>query len=184
MWFVLIKKKENHLTQKEKHMSNYLKKFLFSVLILMMPYMNSASNSMDSAEYDGSSIRTRKVSFVEEDRQDVLSFSKPSTTSKVVILEDSKVSWTSYLSSSVKSIFQGTYGIMEYTIRNPQKTMIIGLVLACQAVAAADCCCACSGGILFVEPFPNITECKRDCVELNQTMYECRPFDGFKCWGY
>lgn len=38
--------KEKHLIQKEKHMSNYLKKILFSLLILVLPYMNSAPKAM------------------------------------------------------------------------------------------------------------------------------------------
>ena len=48
-------------------MSNYLKKSLFTLLILMVPYMNFASKAMDIEDHDGSTIRTHKVSFDSED---------------------------------------------------------------------------------------------------------------------
>jgi hypothetical protein len=103
-------------------MSNYLKKILFVFLIFMMPFMNFASKSMDMEDYEGSSVRVRKVS-----------------------LEDSRNSWKSYLSSSVMSAVQKAYDIVDYTTRNPQKSMIIGVCLAYQFTAvAARCSCFCS----------------------------------------
>lgn len=47
-------------------MPNYPKKFLFSLLILMMPYVSSASKAMDTEDYDGSATSTREVCFVTE----------------------------------------------------------------------------------------------------------------------
>lgn len=44
---IFVKKKEGNQLKKEKHMSNYLKKSLFTLLILMMPYMNSLSKAME-----------------------------------------------------------------------------------------------------------------------------------------
>ena len=142
----VYKEKRKHLTQKEQHMFNYLKKILFTLMILGIPYMNSASKAMDGEDHEGFTVRARKVSFVTEDRQDVRSFTKHSTPSQVVSLEDSKISWTSYLSSSVMSAAQRAYDIVDYTTRNPQKASIIGLCLAYQVVAAAaDCKCYCNG---------------------------------------
>jgi hypothetical protein len=40
-------------------MSNYLKKFLFTILIFGMPYMNSTSNAMDNVNKAGD--RTRGI---------------------------------------------------------------------------------------------------------------------------
>ena len=135
-------------------MPNYLKKILFSLLILVTPYMDSASNAMnEDSDYNGSTIRARNVSFVSNDQQDVQSFSKPSTTSKVENLEDSKVSWTSYLYSPVKSISQSAYEIMDFAIQKPKVATFIGLSYMISAAVALDCTscykCACYGS-----PYP------------------------------
>src|SRR5258708_394764 len=49
---VLVKKKKNYLIKRKKYMSNVLKKFLFSILILVIPHMNSASKAMDPVRLD------------------------------------------------------------------------------------------------------------------------------------
>lgn len=125
-------------------MSKYLKKLLFSLLILMMPYMNSASKAMDEENNYDSSVRVRKVStLLEEERQDVLSFAQPSTTSNVVNLEDSKVSWMSYLSSPVKRISQNIEKIINFAVEHPRSATVMGLFHLINA-ANAMCHCYCS----------------------------------------
>lgn len=122
-------------------MSNYLKKTLFTLLILMMPYMNFASKAMDDGDYEGSSVRSRKVSFVTEDQKDVSSFVTKSVSSQVASLEESPTSWASYLLSPAKMAIQCAYDVVNFTTQNPKKTMIIGVLLTYQftAVAAQNC---------------------------------------------
>lgn len=125
-------------------MFNYLKKSLFSVLILMMPYMNSVSKAMDDGDYEGASVRVHKVSFAIEDQKDVSSSLKQSISSQVKSLEDPQNSWMSYLMFPVKNVVQNAYDILDYTTCNPQKAMIIGVVMAYQVTSvAAMCYCTC-----------------------------------------
>jgi hypothetical protein len=51
-------------------------------------------------------------------------------------LSDSKVSWTSYLSSPIKRISQNTYDIVDFSIKNPKIATVIGLNLLLPVVAA------------------------------------------------
>jgi hypothetical protein len=118
-------------------MSNYLKKFLFTLMIFAVPYMNSALKAMDVEDPESSIVRTSTVSFVKEDQKDVQSFEKHSTNSKVVSLEDSQSSWKSYLFSPVKMVVQSTSNILDCITRNPKKTMIIGALLANLLVGVA-----------------------------------------------
>lgn len=118
-------------------MSNYSKKFLFTLLILFVPYMNSASKAMEE-DYEGSSVRAHKVSFVIEDQQKVQSLTKQSTSSQAVNLEDSQSSWTSYLRYPTKLAVQGTYGIIDYAIKHPIPAIATSLLLTTSIVEAAE----------------------------------------------
>lgn len=129
-------------------MSNYIKKILFTILIIVIPYMNSASKAMDVEDYERSSVRARNVGFVAENLQEVQSFSNLSTSSNVKSFEDSKNSWASYLYSPAKSFIQKTYEVIDFTTRNPSRAIIIGGFLALQVTTAAAACydiCTASG---------------------------------------
>lgn len=173
-------------------MYKHLQKSLICLLLFAMPYMNLSLKAMDTEDYDSSTtnrfIRANKNISVKEksdNSSDISSFVIQSISSQVESLEDSKFSWTSYLISPVKSVVQRAYGIVDYTIRNPQKSMIIGVCLAYQVTAVvADCCCACEDGYLLKKPAYNKSDCNYKCLEYyNVSMYECSPFNGLKCWG-
>lgn len=164
-------------------MSHYLKKILFTLLIIIMPYMNAASKAMDDGDYEGSSVRVSKVSFVTEDQQDVSSSVKPSTSYQVVSSEDSQTSFSSYLVSSVKAPFQMANEFIDIAIQNPRKGLFIGLVLAYQVVAvAADCNCVCydvgnKNNKQFIGRFSDFNMCFRACSQLvgNWNIDACNP---------
>ena len=117
-------------------MSNYLKKILFFLLIFITPYINFASNAMNVEDYDSSTIRARRVSFVKEDQQNVPSFSKSSSTSEVRSLEDPEVFW----SFPVKSVFHGAYKIIEFATQKPKIAMFIGLSYMIPVIEAGYKC--------------------------------------------
>lgn len=169
-------------------MSNYLKKFLFSVLILMIPYMNSVSKAMDDGDYEGSSVRARKVSFITENQKDVSSSIKQSTSSPVESLEDSKVFWTSYLLSPVKVAIQGTYDVVNFTTQNPRKAMIIGVLLVYQATAVAAqltmepgryCHAVCTNKTLSF--CSNLAPNYATCMSENPDIRACKYLSTAKC---
>jgi hypothetical protein len=128
-------------------MSNYLKKLLFSALILTMPYMNSASKAMDDGDYEGSSVRIHKVSLMTEDQKNVSSSIKQSTSSQVVSSEDSQMSWASYMISPVKATFQIANEFINLATHNPKLAMAVGFTYTLQAAAALDCACYCISSI-------------------------------------
>lgn len=163
-------------------MTKYLKKILFSLLIIAIPYMNSASNAMDKEDHDGSTVRASKVSFFEEDKQDCLSFSKPSNLSKTSNLEDSKVSWTSYLSSPVKKIGQNIENIINFAVEHPRAATVVGLLYLTNAAAAveamieATCQCVCKSSSSPSFPFGcsvNAAQCAGQCSAHNYIFVSC-----------
>jgi hypothetical protein len=154
-------------------MSNYLKKILFAVLILMMPNMNSASKAMDSEDFEGSTIRAHKVSFVTEDQKDVSSSVQQSTSYQVESLEDSQTSWASYLISPVKFVFQSSYELMNFATQSPQKALFVGAFLTYQVAAVAaqcSCNCVCNGP---VGVSPSILDCVKTCNLTQQRFNGC-----------
>lgn len=182
---VLVKKREKNNSKGKKHMSNYLKKTLFTILIFMMPYMNSVSNAMDGEDYKGSGVRARNVSFVTEDRQDVSSSVQQSTSSQVEGLEESPTSWSSYLISPVKSVFQGTYEIMDFAIKRPKIATLIGLSYMISVAAAAnctgcyqcDCICVDMSCRTCIKPYgnvPDVNSCINVCNALGNYFSSCK----------
>ena len=162
-------------------MSNYLKKFLFTLMILAVPYMSSTLKAMDVENYESSTVRTSKISFAKEDQKDVQSFTKHQINSKVVNSEDSKSSFLSYLLSPVKKVAQSSYNVLDFVTRNPKKTMIIGVVLAYQLVSvAADYYCVFNCGIwgntTYPAAYPDYSACMQytPCTrETCLTYHEC-----------
>lgn len=144
-------------------MYTYLKKILFSLLIIMMPHINIASKAMDTEECDRPTASARKIRVIEKNQNDVTSFTQRSTSSQPINLEDSKISWTSYLIiSPVKSMVQSAYNVLDYVTRNPGKAVIIVLSLACQSSAVAaqqieGCFCFCKNNISGVEMYYGAT---------------------------
>ena len=170
-------------------MSNYLKKSLFTLLVLTVPYMNSASKAMDIEDYDGSTIRTHKVSFEEKDQQEVQSFTKYSDSSQVVSLEDSQNSWASYLISPVKATFQTANEFIDLATRNPKLAMVVGVAYTLQlAEALPHCACYCCkslfecGGVdARCYGYTNsIMQCQKLCTEL-QLNYARYIWNATKC---
>lgn len=120
---------------KGNNMSNYIKKFLFAALVFMMPYMNSASKAMNAEDYEGSSLRARKISFVAEDQQDSV---KQSTSSQIENFDDSQNSWMSYLISPVKATIQITNEFISIATHNPKLAMVVGLGYMISAAEALN----------------------------------------------
>jgi len=155
-------------------MSNYLKKILFTLLIIMMPHMNTVSKAMDNEEHNRST-NTCRMRVVKDDQNQDSSFVKQSISFKAVSLEDTQNSWTSYLYSPVKSVLHGAYEIVDFAIQRPKLAMFIGLSYAIPAVAAI-CTCWCDidrnrkrkiGGVL------NADLCKQLCAQQGLTFLEC-----------
>lgn len=122
-------------------MSNYLKKLLFTVLILMIPYMNSTSKAMDDGDYERSSLCVHKVNLMTNEQKDVSSSVKQSTSSPIENLEDSQTSWVSYLIFPVKATFQTANEFMNFATRNPKLAMVVGvscILPAIEALTLAD----------------------------------------------
>ena len=162
-------------------MSNYLKKSIFCLIILMMPYMNSASKAMNIIEdYEGFTVPIRKVSLMSDDQKDTPSSVKQSMSSQIESLEDSKISWMSYLLSPAKVALQGAYDVVNFTTQNPNKAMIIGVYLAYQVTAVAaqncmgctECWCDCgnTGGAAF-----GVLHCVKLCIIQKLPYYGCNP---------
>lgn len=158
-------------------MSNYIKKFSFTILILAVSYMNSSLKAMDTEDYKGSSIRIHKVSFIKEDPQDVKSsFTQQSTSPKGVNLENSENSWTSYVPSSVKTTVQVAKEFMSFSINNPKVAIVVGLTYIYPMLAAA-CECYCDVGNCkyhYIGQEPNISQCITDCSRLGCKFEICK----------
>lgn len=154
-------------------MYKYIRKILFSFLVLMMPYMNSASKAMMGADdYEGSTGRTHKVS---DDTKDVSSSVKRLTASQVVSLDDSNISWASYLMSPVTKTTQ-------YLITEHPRTIITLCTAVNLTAYAADCVCKCysphTGKLVISQDagqrFPNQFSASYPHNEGNSTMsYQC-----------
>lgn len=162
-------------------MSNYLKKFLFTALVCMMPYMNSSLKATDVDDYEESIVCIHKV-IVSEDQQDVSL--NQSTSSQVVNLEESKISWMSYLSSPVKFIAYRTYEITDFAIKNPKIAAFIGLSYMIHGVAA-NCSCLCynqgnPSQKMYAGSFGNNIECLKACYNLYPGQWNID--DGNKCF--
>jgi len=161
-------------------MSNYLKKILFSLLIFMMPYMNSASKAAGNEEESSSIHHTcTKMRVVEEDQSNASSPIKLSTPLKTVSLEEPQRSWTSYASSyassSVKSAAWTTYNILDSAIRNPRQAVFVALLVAAQCVDGR-CACYCwsnSSPKFFGYCVSDMTDCKTSCTQLGYQAIYC-----------
>lgn len=156
-------------------MSNYLKKILFTFLILAVSYMNSVSKAMDEEDHEGPTIRARKVSFVTEDQQDASSFVKQSTSHQDVRIEESQDSWMSYLSSPVKSVFYGACGVIDFAIQNPKLAIVVGITYTVQ-LSEAICTCVCTWGSTSsnIGRVANIRTCALMCDARHSHSYHCR----------
>jgi len=149
-------------------MLKYLQKSLICLLIIVIPYMNSASKAMDNEDYEGSVVRIRKVSLVTEDQQDVQFSTKQSASFQALRLDDSQTSLVSYLSSSVTNVAQKAYDIVDYATRNPSKSMILGLCLSYQVTTTLACFCFCYNSDNKVFPLGSMDN-KAACTEACET---------------
>jgi hypothetical protein len=167
-----------------QYMLNYLKNSLFVLLILMMPYMNVASNSMDIEDYEGSTVRYHKVSLMTDDQKDVVSSVKQSASSQVVSLEDSQTSWASYMTSPIKATMQMTSQFMEIAKSNPKLAIAVGFLYMLPVIEACHCYCynvkarVCGPGYKDVV---DRWECDRWCDYLVQGGLCVYPGDFYSC---
>lgn len=126
-------------------MSNYLKQFLFSILILIMPYMNAASKSMNTDDYGGSTIHVRNVSFITKDQQEVKPSKKLTSSSQVETFDNSQNSLRSYLIAPVKASMQMASEVVHYVVNNPKKSIVVAMsysyIVAAAAQDAMECRC-------------------------------------------
>lgn len=175
-------------------MNTYIKKILFSLLVLVIavPHMNLALEAMETEDYDSSSVRAHKISFVTEDQQDDLSLMKQSTSSKIASLEDSQTSWfsyhstVSYLLSPVKVTMQMANEFINLAIRNPKLAMVVGMSYVLPAVSAGCYCVCyakdshggCQGGSQGIGCATNLTECANVCSSSPNHcgIASCQPF--------
>lgn len=144
-------------------MSNYLKKSLFTFLILAVPFMNSTLKAMDDGDYDGSSSRVHKVSFMTEDQKDVSSSVKNSTSSQVESLEESQTSWSSYFLSPAKYVVQSAYDVMNFATKSPRHALFVGTFMTLQTLVAAQDCCVATCWYALGENCPDCTTNLKTC---------------------
>ena len=160
-------------------MSNYLKNLLFSVLILAVPYMNSASKALD-AEDDHSITHIYKIQIIKDDQNNVPSFSKQSNFSQSVNLEESSSPWGSYIISPFKASIQMAHEFLLLSTHNPKLAAVVGLSYIIPEVSAAcECYCRCSNPpycIADVGQASDLVTCSKVCVMNQYSIVNCTNF--------
>jgi hypothetical protein len=162
-------------------MSIYLKKFLFTALVFMMPYMNSISKAMDADDYEGSAVRVHKANFVTEDQHDVLSSVGQSASFNIEELENSQDSLVSYLFFPVKYTIQVANEFTSLATRNPKLAMMVGMCYMIPAIEACMCNCRFSYWVsnqrqYVVKPIgdsANLIECGNACGLAGASLAGC-----------
>jgi hypothetical protein len=131
-------------------MFTYLKKTLFCLFILLLPYMNTTSNAVPEDEEQRSSTPICQMQIVKDDQQDVSSLVSHSTLPQGT-WEEWKKSGELFATGAAKDIAQVTYGAAEklwymgkylgkrtinYAVNNPEQVIVDGVIVtACAAVA-------------------------------------------------
>lgn len=149
-------------------MFNYLKKGLFPLFILMMPYMNSASNAMGPEDYNKDHTSIRRVRAVQKEDQDssVPAIQRPASLVDTSWKEDWKpaVHAVSHaVSSSVYEIAKGTWDLGVCLVRNPVPVIALGVMYLPSAVAASCACWCGSPSPFFVGCEASAASCKSTC---------------------
>ena len=132
-------------------MSYSFKTLLLSLMILVLPLMNFASNAHKPENDMRSAIRARVKTTVHHTDKISTHISKKHTSKKSTspqLKNSEETSWSTYLVSGAKSVVkrtvQGTSDIMNFAIKNPKLAMSCGLVLALEKLlVAANCTCLC-----------------------------------------
>lgn len=137
-------------------MFNYLKKILFSLLILMLPYMNAASNAMyEDARYDDT----------------------PALTHKLNVVQDDQNSWTSSAKKGAFALVRAPYDAMNWAVQNPTQAVFIAGLLYLDPVAAG---CACYCGVtpqFFTGCQSDSRSCANYCASISRPNPQCYPGD-------
>ncbi len=162
-------------------MSHYLKKSLFSLVILMISHMNSISKAMDTEDEYSIPTSTYQIQIMKDDKNHVPTFLKQSNSSHLIRLEDSSTPWGSYLISHFKPSIQSAHDFLLLSTNNPKLAAVVGLSYIIPAVSAA-CECYCSyptSGICYVGTgyylgtAPDLLTCTSVCVENSHLLGCC-----------
>lgn len=154
-------------------MSYSFKTLLLSFMMLVLPFMNFASNAHKPENNKRSAIHVRAKTTVHQTDKNSTRITKKHTSKK----SSEETSWSAYFlsgaKSAVKRTAQGTFDIMNFAIKNPKLAMSCGLVLALEKVLiAANCTCLCQFAN-EVKPYPysyfgtqaSLTRCQTICHE-------------------
>lgn len=139
-------------------MFNYLKKILFSLLILMLPYMNAASNAMyEDARYDDT----------------------PAITHKLNVVQDDQNSWTSSAKKGAFALVRAPYDAMNWAVQNPtQAAFIAGLLYLDPVAAYCACYCFNNGTPKFYGVCASdMAGCTYACSQIGFSPARCIPND-------
>lgn len=158
-------------------MSHYLKKSLFSLVILMISHMNSISKAMDTEDEYSIPTSTYQIQIMKDDKNHVPTFLKQSNSSHLIRLEDSSTPWGSYLISHFKPSIQSAHDFLLLSTNNPKLAAVVGLSYIIPAVSAAcECYCSCS----FPQPCtmdvgqaPDFVTCSKVCTMSSYSMVNC-----------
>ncbi|WP_032113561.1 hypothetical protein [Candidatus Paracaedibacter symbiosus] len=119
-----------------------LKRLSITMCSLIMVLCSEVQSAQDLTDPETIASNKTKLFYQNEDTQ--LSDNEL-IAPETIKLEESSVSWTSYLFSPIQSAVYNTYKIINYATQSPQKAMIVGLILATNVAAvAADCHCYCN----------------------------------------
>lgn len=120
-------------------MSNYLKKFMFTLLILTVSYMNSASKAMfiPMPEDEEAASMVFKMRLQEEQKDDQSSIELSGLSTIMTLAKEDMKSYAS-------GVLHRTSTVLDYATRDSNRALVVGGLVASYAVAAAaSCYCTC-----------------------------------------
>lgn len=158
-------------------MFNYLKKILFSLLILMLPYMNATSNAMHDDDITTSTL-THRMPVVKDDQRADLSLVSHPTSSQAGSWDETRDAWTSFLSSSAKDLVELPIVVATFAARNPWQTIFVGgLMLVDPAAAYCACYCFNNGPKFYGVCAADMAGCTYACSQIGFSPAQCIPND-------
>ncbi|MBA3814257.1 MAG: hypothetical protein H0X26_07185 [Alphaproteobacteria bacterium] len=157
-------------------MYKYLKKSLFSLMILVIPYMNLPSKAMD--EYDGSSTQSHVG--MKKKFDDPLDVATRATSSQSINLDESPTSLVATVLSPFKYGFQVAGAVIEFAIEKPVITAafcLMSLTSVAMAIATEyQCACLCTDpnkNIVSLGLMSSPGECQATCGRARMNIYSC-----------
>jgi hypothetical protein len=167
-WLCFLVNSEKYLAKRKRHMSNYLKKLLFTLVVLSVPYMNSMSQAMfvPTAADEEAAAMTFPVR-QHTDLQDKLVELSGVSTITTLAKEDLKG-----LMGYGSELWESTLRLSRYASSSLDRTLFVGALLACYTTAAvASCECTCIATVdkqacVYAGPQSSNSTCQSKCGAL------------------